>query len=315
MQRRDFHRLSVAAIFAACWRRESGGQAATRPAGGERRQPEGHRGFHSGASRCDRSAPGLHLTFPKATIGLVVYPGMFVQDLVGPLTVFEALLNRDIHLLWKTRDPVDNAQAGTPTLLPVTPTTTFDDCPKALDVLFVPGGVPGTLAMMEDAQMLAFLKRMAPNSRYVTSVCTGSFILAAAGLLKGYRAASYWAVADLLAELDAIPSNERVCVDRNRITGGGVTAGIDFGLSIAAKLSSPLYAQAIQLYLEYAPDPPFNAGRPETAPAGSTRVPRVDVRGTAHLDHCDCTTGACRRGMSHRATAAPEAAACQRVAG
>ena len=266
MQRRDFHRLSVAAIFAGLLARESGGQAATRPAGAS----DANQKDIEDSTQAHLDAIGRHqafTSFPKATIGLVVYPGMFVQDLVGPLTVFEALLNRDIHLLWKTRDSVDNAQPGTPTLLPVTPTTTFDDCPKALDVLFVPGGVPGTLAMMEDAQMLAFLKRMAPNSRYVTSVCTGSFILAAAGLLKGYRAASYWAVADLLAELDAIPSDERVCVDRNRITGGGVTAGIDFGLSIAAKLSSPLYAQAIQLYLEYAPDPPFNAGRPETAPA------------------------------------------------
>lgn len=266
MQRRDFHRLSVAAIFAGLLVRESGGQAATRPAG----TSDANQKDIEDSTQAHLDAIGRHqafTSFPKATIGLVVYPGMFVQDLVGPLTVFEALLNRDIHLLWKTRDRVDNAQPGTPTLLPVTPTTTFDDCPKALDVLFVPGGVPGTLAMMEDAPMLAFLKRMAPNSRYVTSVCTGSFILAAAGLLRGYRAASYWAVADLLAELDAIPSDERVCVDRNRITGGGVTAGIDFALSIAAKLSSPLYAQAIQLYLEYAPDPPFNAGRPETAPA------------------------------------------------
>lgn len=278
MQRREFHRLSVATLFGALLARDSAARTAGNPGASPAAPAAGKAGEAltpnqqdiASSTAAHLEAMGRHeafMTFPKATIGLVVYPGMFVQDLVGPLTVFEALLNRDIHLLWKTRDPVDNAQAGTPTLLPVTPTTTFDDCPKALDVLFVPGGVPGTLAMMEDAQMLAFLKRIAPNSRYVTSVCTGSFILAAAGLLKGYRAASYWAVADLLAELDAIPSNERVCVDRNRITGGGVTAGIDFALSIAAKLTSPLYAQAIQLYLEYAPAPPFDAGRPETAPS------------------------------------------------
>lgn len=157
-------------------------------------------------------------------------------------------------------------QAGTPTLVPVTATTTFDDCPERLDVLFVPGGVPGTLAMMEDPQMLSFLRRMAPRSRFVTSVCTGSFILGAAGLLDGYRAATYWALTDLLVEVGATPSTERVCVDRNRITGGGVTAGIDFGLEIAARLTSPLYAKAMQLYLEYAPALPFDAGRPQTAP-------------------------------------------------
>ncbi|WP_397606938.1 DJ-1/PfpI family protein [Silanimonas sp.] len=270
MQRRDFHRLSVAAIFGGLLARQaSAHHAPGHGAGGTAAATRNQRDIAS-STQAHLDAIGRHeafTAFPKATIGLVVYPGMFVQDLVGPLTVFEALLNREIHLLWKDRTPVDNAQPGTPTLLPVTPTTTFDACPERLDVLFVPGGVPGTLAMMEDPDMMAFLKRMAPNSRYVTSVCTGSFILGAAGLLEGYRAASYWAVADLLSELGAIPSDERVCVDRNRITGGGVTAGIDFGLKIAADLTSPLYAQAIQLYLEYAPAPPYDAGRPETAPA------------------------------------------------
>lgn len=268
MQRRDFHRLSVAAIFGALLARQAEAQAAGAP-GAASASAANQRDIAS-STQAHLDAIGRHeafTSFPKATIGLVVYPGMFVQDLVGPLTVFEALLNREIHLLWKDLTPVDNAQPGTPTLLPVTPTTTFDACPETLDVLFVPGGVPGTLAMMEDPAMLDFLRRMAPKSRYVTSVCTGSFILAAAGLLEGYRAASYWAVADLLTELGAIPSDERVCVDRNRITGGGVTAGIDFGLKIAADLTSPLYAQAIQLYLEYAPAPPYDAGRPETAPA------------------------------------------------
>jgi len=268
MQRRDFHRLSVAAMFGALLARDaSASPAASDPT--PAKATANQRDIAS-STEAHLEAMGRHealIRFPKATIGLVVYPGMFVQDLVGPLTVFEALMNREIHLLWKDLKPVDNAQPGTPTLLPVTPTTRFADCPATLDVLFVPGGVPGTLAMMEDPDMLAFLRRMAPNSRYVTSVCTGSFILAAAGLLEGYRAASYWAVADLLAELGVIPSDERVCIDRNRITGGGVTAGIDFGLKIAADLTSPLYAQAIQLYLEYAPAPPWEAGRPDTAPA------------------------------------------------
>ena len=278
MQRREFHRLSVAAIFGGLLAREAvahhaPGHGTTDAAASEATEASkltpNQRDIQS-STAAHLEAMGNHeafMRFPKATIGLVVYPGMFLQDLVGPLTVFEALMNRDIHLLWKTLEPVDNMQPEHPTLVPVSPTTTFDNCPSKLDVLFVPGGVPGTLAMMEDPEVLDFLRRMAPRSRYITSVCTGSFILAAAGLLDGYRAASYWAVVDILAELGAIPSDERVCVDRNRITGGGVTAGIDFGLTIAADLTSSLYAQAIQLYLEYDPAPPFSAGRPDKAPA------------------------------------------------
>ena len=202
----------------------------------------------------------------KVVIGMLVYPGMFLQDLVGPLTVFEALMNKEIHLLWKTLDPVGNETGSPSALIPVKPTTTFANCPEHLDVLFVPGGVPGTFTMMEDAEVLAFLKRAGASSRYVTSVCTGSLILGSAGLLRGYKATSYWDTRDALKELGAFPTKGRVVVDRNRITGGGVTAGIDFGLKIIAKLRSPAYAQAVQLYLEYDPQPPFNAGSPEKAP-------------------------------------------------
>jgi cyclohexyl-isocyanide hydratase len=258
MQRRQFHQLSAAALLGTFLQGKAM-SATTNAANNADSAAQSH------AEVMEKQNPFKN--FPKATIGLVLYPGMFLQDLVGPLTVFEALMNRDIHLLWKSKEPVGQAVGGAPRLIPVSPTTTFAECPKKLDVLFVPGGVPGTQQMMEDADMMAFLQRMAPNSRFVTSVCTGSLILAAAGLLKGYKAASYWAMTDLLTDFGAIPSNDRVCIDRNRITGGGVTAGIDFGLEIAAKLTSPLYAQVIQLYLEYAPAPPFNAGRPETAPA------------------------------------------------
>lgn len=205
--------------------------------------------------------------FPRATIGMLVYPGMFLQDLVGPLTVFEALMQKDIHLLWKDLKPLGHENPQHRTLIPVTATTTLRDCPDHLDVLFVPGGVPGTFAMMEDPDVLDFLAEKGKSARFVTSVCTGSLILGAAGLLKGYRATSYWFLRDVLKELGAIPTKGRVVTDRNRITGGGVTAGIDFGLSVAAKLTSPTYAKAIQLYLEYDPSPPFNAGAPEKAPA------------------------------------------------
>lgn len=206
---------------------------------------------------------GSFMAGPKLTIGLVVYPGMFLLDLVGPLTVFEALMNREIHLLWKDLNPVQSAGAGS---IPVQPTTSFKDCPKNLDVLFVPGGVPGTFSMMEDPEVINFLIEQGKSSKYITSVCTGSFILGAAGLLNGYRATSYWSMIDTLREFGVIPVRGRVVVDRNRITGGGVTAGMDFGLSIVAKLRSPEYAQAIQLYLEYDPAPPFNSGSPNKAP-------------------------------------------------
>lgn len=204
---------------------------------------------------------------PRVSIGMLVYPGMFLQDLVGPLAVFESLMNREIHFLWKNLEPVGNEQPGpTAALIPVKPTTTFAQCPETLDVLFVPGGVPGTLTMMEDPEVLHFLAEKGKTARYVTSVCTGSLILGAAGLLEGYRATTYWSTVDVLKELGAIPVRQRVVVDRNRITGGGVTAGIDFGLTLVALLRSPEYAQAVQLYLEYDPAPPFDAGSPDKAP-------------------------------------------------
>lgn len=204
---------------------------------------------------------------PKIIIGMLVYPGMFLLDMVGPLAVFESLMNREIHLLWKNLDPVGSEKPEHKTLIPVTPTTAFNDCPEYLDVLFVPGGVPGTLTMMEDPEVLKFLADTGKNARFITSVCTGSLILGAAGLLDGYKATSHWVTLDVLKELGAIPTRGRVVVDRNRITGGGVTAGMDFGLKIAALLRNETYAKAVQLYLEYDPAPPFDSGSPGKAPA------------------------------------------------
>lgn len=196
----------------------------------------------------------------KLTIGMLAYPGMFLQDLVGPLTMFEAMMNREIHLVWKTREPI---RAGSQ--ISIAPTTTLKDCPDNLDVLFVPGGLPGTLQMMEDAEVLGFLAEKGKTAKYVTSVCTGALILGAAGLLKGYRATSYWNTLDTLKVFGAIPSAERIVIDRNRMTGGGVTAGLDFGLALVAKLRNQTYAEAVQLYVEYNPQPPFNSGSPTTA--------------------------------------------------
>ncbi|HQN64127.1 MAG TPA: DJ-1/PfpI family protein [Methylophilus sp.] len=202
----------------------------------------------------------------KLVIAMLVYPGMFLQDLVGPLAMFESLMNREIHLVWKDKKPVGNMDPKHPTMIPVAATTTFADCPKNLDVLFVPGGVPGTFAMMEDPEVLSFLKEQGKTAKYITSVCTGSLILGAAGLLKGYKATSHWVTLDVLAELGATPTKARIVEDRNRITGGGVTAGLDFGLLLIARLRNQSYAEAVQLYLEYNPQPPFNAGSVATAP-------------------------------------------------
>lgn len=192
-------------------------------------------------------------------IGYLLFPNLTQLDLTGPFEVMGRLPGAEQHLVWKTLDPV-KANSG----LSILPTATFDTCPP-LDLICVPGG-PGTGAVMEDEEALAFLRRAAAGAKYTTSVCTGSMILAAAGLLRGKRAACHWMSRPLLADLGAIPVAERVVVDGSTITGGGVTAGIDFGLAVIAKVAGEAAAQAAQLMLEYDPDPPFDAGSPETAP-------------------------------------------------
>jgi cyclohexyl-isocyanide hydratase len=153
-------------------------------------------------------------------IGLVIFPRVTQLDLTGPVQVFSSVPGAKVHLIWKRIEPV-----ASDSVLTLTPTITFEDCPQ-LDVICVPGGL-GTDDMINDEEMLAFLRRQAERAKYVTSVCTGSLVLGAAGLLKGFRAATHWTAMEFLGEFGAIPTNSRVCVDRNRITGGGVTAGID----------------------------------------------------------------------------------------
>jgi len=197
---------------------------------------------------------------PPQQIGMLMYPGMVGLDFVGPHTFLAGLMNVTVHLLWKTLDVV-NAERG----LRFLPDTTLDDCPKNLDVLFVPGGTPGTVALMKDDKVLDFLADRGSRARFVTSVCTGSLVLGAAGLLNGYRATSHWAKRDLLPLLGAIPIANRVVEDRNRITGAGVTSGIDFGLLLASRMRDDEFAQMQQLMNEYDPHPPFHAGTPEEA--------------------------------------------------
>jgi len=192
-------------------------------------------------------------------IGLVIFPKVTQLDMTGPLQVFSGVPGAKVHLIWKRIEPVP-----TDTVLTLTPTTTFADCPQ-LDVICVPGGA-GVNDMVNDEEMLDFLRRQATAAQYVTSVCTGSLVLGAAGLLKGYRAATHWNAMDCLAPFGAIPTDTRVCVDRNRVTGGGVTAGIDFALTLVSLLVDRRTAEMIQLRLEYNPAPPFNSGSPDTAP-------------------------------------------------
>ena len=194
-------------------------------------------------------------------IGLVIFPKVTQLDLTGPVQVFSSVPGAKVHLIWKRIEPV-----GSDSVLTLTPTMTFADCPQ-LDVICVPGGV-GTDDMVNDSEMLDFLRQQAKAAKYITSVCTGSLVLGAAGLLKGYRATTHWSAMDLLAAFGATPTKTRVCVDRNRITGGGVTAGIDFALTLVSILVDRQTAEMIQLRLEYNPAPPFNSGSPDTAPPG-----------------------------------------------
>lgn len=194
-------------------------------------------------------------------IAMLVYPGMTVMDLVGPHCMFGSLMGAKIHIVARSLDPVVS-DAG----LTVVPDATFDTCPADLTVLFAPGGTDGTLAAAKDDATLAFMADRGARARYITSVCSGSLILGAAGLLDGYKATSHWSCRDALAGFGAIPTEARVVRDRNRITGAGVTAGLDFGLAMVAELRDRTYAECSQLMSEYDPDPPFHAGSMRTAP-------------------------------------------------
>lgn len=196
----------------------------------------------------------------RFAVGLLLFPDLTQLDLTGPFEVFARTPNCDVHLIWKS-----TALVRTDRGLTMLPTTTLADCPK-LDMICVPGG-PGVAPLMEDPEILDFLRRQAQSCRYVTSVCTGSLVLGAAGLLRGYRATCHWASIDQLNLLGAEPVAERVVKDRNRITGAGVTSGIDFALTIVAEIRGPETAKEIQLGIEYDPAPPFAAGSPKVAAA------------------------------------------------
>jgi transcriptional regulator GlxA family with amidase domain len=193
----------------------------------------------------------------KFSVAMLIYPGMTLLDMAGPQALWA--FHSETYFVWEQRGPVP-----TDTGVAVVATHTFTDCPEDVDVVCVPGGF-GTWDVIRHEGALSFLRRSAASARYVTSVCTGSIILAAAGLLDGYRAATHWATYPVLEMLGVEGIHERVVVDRNRITGGGVTAGIDFGLTVLAELLGEEAARATQLMVEYDPAPPFDSGSPSGA--------------------------------------------------
>ncbi|QJE00287.1 DJ-1/PfpI family protein [Massilia forsythiae] len=199
-------------------------------------------------------------------IGFLLFPQVTQLDLTGPAQVLSRVPGAQVHLVWKNREPVAT-DAG----FSINPTTDFAACPP-LDVLCVPGGF-GIEFLLDDTETLDFLRRQGEQARYVTSVCTGSLVLGAAGLLRGYRSACHWMWRQYLPRFGAIPVAERIVRDRNRMSGGGVTAGIDFGLTLAAELGGEEVAKTLQLAFEYDPQPPFDCGSPEAA--GVERVERL----------------------------------------
>ncbi|MEM5517932.1 DJ-1/PfpI family protein [Henriciella sp. AS95] len=196
--------------------------------------------------------------FAPISVAFLVFPNVTQLDLTGPAQVLSRLGNVTLDLVWKTRDPVPTDSGFS-----LLPTKTFEEVEHA-DIICVPGGF-GTLDVMQDEVALDWVRKVGASADWVTSVCTGSLVLGAAGLLKGYEATTHWASHDQLAFFDAIPVKQRVVLDRNRLTGGGVTSGIDFALALVARIRGEAHAKFIQLSIEYDPHPPFDSGTPDKA--------------------------------------------------
>lgn len=205
-------------------------------------------------------------------IGSLLFEGVDQIDLTGPFEVLSRIPNSTYRIYAKTAEPVRDLKG-----LRLTPDAALADAPR-LDVLHVPGGF-GQEALMEDAEVLGWIRQQATGARSVFSVCTGALLCGAAGLLRGRRATTHWASFHLLACFGAIPVNERVVVDGSWVFAAGVTAGIDGALRLAAELRGEDAAKAIQLHMVYAPEPPFDSGTPETAPAAILQQARQSVAG------------------------------------
>jgi len=210
--------------------------------------------------------PDTHLQ-----IGSLLFEGLDQIDLTGPFEILSRMPNSTYRLYGKTTDTVRDIRG-----LRLAADALLADAPQ-LDVLHIPGGY-GQEMLMEDEEVLSWVRRQAAGAKCVLSVCTGALICGAAGLLKGRRATTHWSAFELLPIFGAIPVNQRVVADGNMVFAAGVTAGIDGGLRVAADLRGEEAAQTIQLYMQYAPEPPFNAGTPETAPASVVSTARKNAR-------------------------------------
>ena len=202
-------------------------------------------------------------------ITMLIYPGMTALDFMGPAQVWAYWPGAEVQTVWKTVEPIETDSAAV-----YLPNTDFAGAFDAPDIVFVPGGTAGTFALMEDEAVLAFLREKGETAKWVTSVCTGALVLGAAGLLNGYKATTHWSALDFLPNFGAEVVRERWVLDRTRATGGGVTAGIDFGLALMAEVAGEEVAKTIQLAIEYAPAPPYAVGTPELA--GEALVQRVN---------------------------------------
>src|SRR5215469_1960134 len=201
---------------------------------------------------------------PIFNIGFVIFPDLTQLDFTGPQQVLSRLPESAMHIVAKSLAPVPSDSG-----LGLVPTHTFETCPR-LDLICVPGGNAGVVQAVGDGETIEFVRQQAMTAKYVTSVCTGAFILGVAGLLKGRRATTHWAFTELLPLVGATYEKARIVKDGNVITAGGVTSGIDFGLSVVAEIAGETVAQAIQLGIEYDPNPPFTCGHPDRAPPGVT---------------------------------------------
>jgi putative intracellular protease/amidase len=212
-------------------------------------------------SRADGRAEGQADRKGHETVAMLLYPQFTALDLFGPHHLFASMMGAKVMLVAETAEPVASDLG-----VKVLPTTTFADCPEAPTILFVPGGTRGTLKAAESPAVRRFVRSRGEKAEWVTSVCTGSIVLGAAGLLDGYRATSHWVVRPQLALFGAKPMDQRVVIDRNRVTGAGVTSGLDFGLELVRIIRGTQYAQALQLLAEYDPKPPLDAGSEAKAP-------------------------------------------------
>ena len=221
-------------------------------------------------------------------VGFVIFPDLTQLDFTGPQQVLARLPDLAMHIVAKSKDPVPSDSG-----LSLMPTHTFENCPD-LDLICVPGGYKGVIDALGDEETIDFVRRQASTARYVTSVCTGAFILGAAGLLKGRRAATHWGYAELLPLVGATHEKARIVKDGNVITAGGVTSGIDFGLALVAEIAGETVAQDIQLSIEYDPSPPFDCGHPDRASESvkAAVTPRYEQRRAAFRETLNASTPA-----------------------